>query len=172
MRWPDHASQSSTFKPVTRSTENLDDITPDKVAKRLESIKWKVWHGDADGAIERAEQLDFELDTFLDDDGVDRAPAPVRKLRKLLREFVTYINLNQTYIPNYGDRYRHGELISSAVAESTVNQVISKRMCKQQQMRWTPAGAHRLLQLRVRVLDGELFNTFKGWYPAMKDQIG
>ena len=75
-------------------------------------------------------------------------------------------------IPNYGNRYRNVEPISSAVVESTVNQVISKRMCKKQQMRWTPAGAHRLLQLRVRVLDGELHNTFKGWYPAMKSEIG
>ncbi|NJM39347.1 MAG: hypothetical protein HC853_00540 [Anaerolineae bacterium] len=96
----------------------------------------------------------------------------MRKLLKRLREFATYIKLNRAYIPNYGDRYRHGELISSAVAESTVNRVISKRMYKQQQMRWTPVDAHRLLQLRGRVLDGELFNIFKGWYPTMKDQIG
>ncbi|NJM39340.1 MAG: hypothetical protein HC853_00505 [Anaerolineae bacterium] len=151
---------------------DLEGLSLDQVARRLESIKWKVWHGDADGAIERVEQLEFELDVFLDDEGVDRAPQPVRKLLKLLREFATYIQLNQAYIPQLRRPLSHGELISSAVAESTVNQVISKRMCKQQQMRWTPAGAHRLLQLRVRVLDGELFNTFKGWYPAMKDQIG
>src|SRR4029077_15038002 len=31
-------------------------------------------------------------------------------------------------IPNDGDRYRHGRKISTSFAESTVNQVISKRM--------------------------------------------
>jgi hypothetical protein len=35
----------------------------------------------------------------------------------------------------YGDRFRHGELISTAFAESTTNQVVSKRMVKQQQLR-------------------------------------
>jgi len=54
---------------------------------------------------------------------------------------------------NYGERHRAGEVISSSMAESAVNQVISKRMVKEQQMRWSPRGAHLLLQLRTRVLD-------------------
>ena len=40
------------------------------------------------------------------------------------------------------DRHRHGEKISTAFAESAVNQVVSKRMVKKQQMRWTESGAH------------------------------
>jgi hypothetical protein len=39
--------------------------------------------------------------------------------------------------------------------ESTVNQVISKRFCKKPQMAWTPRGAHLLLQIRTRVLNGD-----------------
>jgi hypothetical protein len=46
---------------------------------------------------------------------------------------------------NYGERYRAGEPISSCIAESTVNAVISKRFAKRQQMQWTPRGAHLLL---------------------------
>jgi hypothetical protein len=57
-------------------------------------------------------------------------------------------------------------VISSAFVESTVNQVVSKRMVKKQQMRWTPEGAHLLLQVRTRTLNGELATTFRGWYPA------
>jgi hypothetical protein len=37
-----------------------------------------------------------------------------------------------------------------------VNQVVSLRMAKKRQMRWTDAGAHRLVQVRVAVLNGEL----------------
>src|SRR6266851_1116118 len=44
-------------------------------------------------------------------------------------------------MPNYGERYRAGEAISGAFVESAVNQVVSKRMVKQQQMRWTSRGA-------------------------------
>ena len=50
-----------------------------------------------------------------------------------------------TYVYNYGER------ISTGFVESTVNQVISKRFCKKQQMGWTLHGAHLLLQIRTRV---------------------
>jgi hypothetical protein len=50
--------------------------------------------------------------------------------------------------------------------ESAVNQVVSKRMVKKQQMRWSQRGAHLLLQVRTRVLDEELRATFQRWYPS------
>ena len=71
------------------------------------------------------------------------AGAPSERAKKLLKavsEFQHYIEANQSSIPNYGDRYRHGEAIATSFAESTVNQVISKRMVKKQQMRWTERG--------------------------------
>jgi hypothetical protein len=49
------------------------------------------------------------------------------------------------FVQNYGERYRYGETISTAFVESAVDQVISKRMVKQQQMPWSPRGAHLLL---------------------------
>ena len=55
-----------------------------------------------------------------------------------------------------GRRASAGEVISTAFTESAVNQVISKRMVKKQQMRWTPRGAHLLLQVRARVLNDQL----------------
>jgi hypothetical protein len=67
--------------------------------------------------------------------------------------------------PNYGERRRAGEAISTAFVESRVNQVISKRMVKKQQMRWTPRGAHLLLQIRTRVLNDTLTNDYRRWYP-------
>jgi hypothetical protein len=47
-----------------------------------------------------------------------------------------------------------------------VNQVISRRMVKKQQMRWPPAGAHLLLQVRTRVLNDDLATDFHRWYPG------
>ena len=35
-------------------------------------------------------------------------------------------------------------------------------------MRWTKAGAHQLLQVRILVLNEELRTTFGRWYPGMK----
>ena len=64
--------------------------------------------------------------------------------------------------------YRNDEMISTAFVESTVNQVISKRMVKKQQMQWTPRGAHLLLQTRTKVLNNELEEVFRRWYPRFR----
>ena len=56
---------------------------------------------------------------------------------------------------NYGVRHRKGLPISSSITESAVNQVVSQRMAKKHQMRWTEEGAHRMAQARVAVLNGQ-----------------
>lgn len=106
--------------------------------------------------------------------------AVARKLLKKVQEFGHYIEVNQDFIPNYGERHHYGEKISTAFVESTINWVVSKRMVKNQQMRWTSfdnqkdyhshwtkRGAHLLLQARTETLNGELRHTFCGWYPGM-----
>jgi hypothetical protein len=92
-------------------------------------------------------------------------------LVKALSELRTYIMNNQHLIPNYGERYRHGEAIATGFVESTVNEVVSKRFCKKQQMQWSKEGAHLLLQTRVRTLNGELSAIFQRWYPDMDLQV-
>jgi hypothetical protein len=53
-----------------------------------------------------------------------------KKLLKAVREFGGYITTNQQFIPDYGDRYRNDETITTCVVESAVNQVVSKRFVK------------------------------------------
>ena len=91
-----------------------------------------------------------------------------QKLLRTIREFGDYIAANPAYIPDYGDRHRNGERISSAFAESAVNQLVSRRMVKQQQMHWTERGANLLLQVRAQVMNGDLCDTFRRWYPGMR----
>jgi hypothetical protein len=86
------------------------------------------------------------------------------------REIHTYIERNQTFLPNYGGRYRNGERIASGFVESRVNQVLSKRMVKRQQMQWTQRGAHLLLQIRPRLLNEEWEGTFRRWHPDFSPQ--
>lgn len=56
------------------------------------------------------------------------------------REFIAYALSNKSMLIPYGRAYRRGKIISSAMAESAVIQVINARMCKRQQMRWSPRG--------------------------------
>jgi len=50
-----------------------------------------------------------------------------RKLAAGVVEFETYIRNNQESIPNYGERYRQGETISTPFIESMINQVVRRR---------------------------------------------
>jgi hypothetical protein len=131
----------------------------DDLLEELERLKWYLWHGNVFLALQTI--------TFaqLDIDSVEASPEQ-RKLSKAIAKFGGYIRANAAWIPNYGERHRAGEAISSAFVESVVNQVVSKRMVKRQQMRWTPKGAHLLLQLRTRVLNDELDAVFRRWYPT------
>ena len=131
------------------------------VAQDLESLKWHSWNGNVDQAL----RLVDGLKTMLGGDGIS---SERQKLLRAIREFANYIAANQAFIPDYGDRHRNGERISTAFAESAVNQLVSRRMVKQQQMHWTERGAHLLLQVRARVLNGDLRSAFGRWYPGMK----
>ncbi len=91
-----------------------------------------------------------------------------KSLAKHLDEMSTYIENNRMMIPNYGEMYRYGEPISSSFVESTINEVIAKRMVKKQQMQWSQQGAHYLLQTRTAVLNDDLKTQFEHWYRGIK----
>jgi hypothetical protein len=132
--------------------------------KVLESIKWYLWHGNAYEALQHLETLEMDLDVA-DEESKD---STTRKLLRAVEEFQTYIANNQAFIPNYGERYRQGDRISTGFVESTVNYVVAKRFTKRQQMQWSQKGAHLLLQMRTRVLNGELEKTFREWHPGFR----
>ena len=124
--------------------------------------KHYLWHGNVDKALECLGLLLFDLEA-------QRRRFPVAaKLERGVTEFDTYIRNNRKFIPNFGERYRQGDTISTAFVESTINQVVSKRFVKKQQMQWSQKGAHLLLQTRTKVLDGDLDGVFRDWYPQFR----
>jgi hypothetical protein len=129
--------------------------------KSLESIKWLLWHGNFVRVVDAVRRFAEDLDDLQLD------YPQLRKFARAAREFCVYIESNLDSLINYGERYRAGEPISSCFAESTVNTVISKRFAKRQQMQWTPRGAHLLLQMRTRALDGTLRPLFERWHPGL-----
>ena len=152
---------------LQQQTKTLQDEQPQTgadVSKHLESIKHLLWHGNAEEALERLRDLLIELSL------IQARSAAVKKVADNVTEFETYIRNNREFIPNFGERRRQGETISTAFVESTINQVVSRRFVKKQQMQWTLRGAHLLLQTRTKVLNDELDEVFRRWYPNFRPQ--
>ena len=82
-------------------------------------------------------------------EGDNRKP---KKLLKAIGEFRSYVESNAVVIPNYGDRPRYRQAISTTAVESMVNAVVDKRFCKKRQMQWSREGIHLLLQNRTKTL--------------------
>ena len=94
-------------------------------------------------------------------------PTPWRTPRLFL---APGLKCSREFIPNFGERRHQGETISTAFVESTINQVVSKRFVKKQQMQWTLRGALLLLQTRTKVLNEDLDEVFRHWYPKFRPQ--
>jgi hypothetical protein len=82
--------------------------------------------------------------------------ARIERFAQLARELETYLKMNATALVDYGRRHRAGLRIATSSAESVVNSIVNARMNKRRQMRWSPQGAHRVLQVRAAVIDGRL----------------
>lgn len=152
-----HAQQQYVKGLAHRNEEDAE-----KLARLLRQITGFLWNGnlhDGHAAIE---------DLVIDLEDVETDYASIKALRKAALEFETYITNNASMIPNYAERRRYGERVSTGFVESTVNTVVGKRFGKRQQMRWSKRGAHLMLQTRTRVLDGTLRTKFEQWHPALK----
>jgi hypothetical protein len=136
----------------------VDRDVGESLRKRLESTKWYLWHGNVCEALHKIEDIEWTVDDL--DVGYPKNKA----FQKAVHEFRVYIDRNKSLIPNYGERWRYGETISTAFVESTVNALVSKRFVKKQQMQWTGRGAHLLLQTRTWVLNDELGSRFRKRY--------
>lgn len=151
------------FVGLLQQTKALQEERPQTgyaTSKRIESVKHLLWHGNVDEALERLDSLILDLSL------IQAQSAPAKKLAACLAEFETYIQNNREFIPNFGERYRNGETISTAFVESTINQVVSRRFVKKQSMQWTLRGAHLLPQTRTKVLNEELGMVFRRGIPS------
>ena len=75
---------------------------------------------------------------------------------KYIRELIQYLRANHCALVKLWAP-RHGGLpISTAFVESAVNEIVSKRMIKKQQMRWNRWTVQPFLDVRTAVLNGTL----------------
>ena len=162
--WFHVAMRLTVLKQMIKGAWSDEVVVAEKLAA-LEKIKRMLWHGNASEALHDVEWLESDAGFDLQE---SPASAPLRKLETAAAEFATYVANNIRYMVNYGERFRAGERISTGFVESAVNQIIDKRFDKRQSMRWTPKGAHLLLQTRTHVLNGNLDDLLRRRYPAFR----
>jgi hypothetical protein len=137
------AAENSVF-----GSAMIEPLERAAVASEFRSAKWLVWHGKGGKSVARIKALGATLMAKL---GYEFS-TPWWNLHRMSCD----LRNNTSTLANYGARHRRGLPISSSIAESAVNLVVSHRMAKKQQMRWTDYGAHCLAQVRVAALNGEL----------------
>jgi len=126
----------------------------DRAQIDVERLRHLLWNGHHEKACEALGRItSWAKDAIaLNEPSVE---AKARRLVARCTELRSYIENNEGALIDYGQRHRAGKPISTSRAEGAVNQLVNARMNKRRQMRWSPRGAHRVLQVRAAVLDGQ-----------------
>ena len=158
-----HVTQKLTIlDQYGKGLAHCDPVLGASIRDKIDRLKWSLWNGNIYKALYKIDDIESLIYHF------EETYPRFKQLEKAVDELRTYIRNNAHLIPNYGERYRNGEVITTSFVESTVNQVVSKRFCKKQQMQWSKRGAHLLLQARVKTLNREWAAVFKQWYPDLE----
>jgi hypothetical protein len=146
-----HAAQAAKSWPDASAQDRQAGTT---LAETIERIRWRLWHGQVGRALELIGETMATLEATA---GTASSMATVAmKVARLLDELEAYVCGQSDIIIDYATARRHKEPISTAVTESTVQWLLHRRMNAQQQMRWTPRGAHLMLKVRCAVMNGTL----------------
>lgn len=156
------------FEHTLQTATGLGAGTPDahlSSQKRhdIERAKWRLWHGRWKGCLIKLAGI-----RRWTEGKSSRQIAGAEVLRRHLDDLLACLEANQSGLVNYGVRRRRSEPISTAFVESAINEIISKRMIKKQQMRWNRWTVQPFLNVRVAVLDGTLEASFRRSYPKFR----
>jgi hypothetical protein len=138
-----------------------------EAVRGLERAKWRLWHGRWPGCRRKLAALcrGARRRSIL---GI----AAIGRLEHHAGELLAYLERNQGALVHYAARRRNGEPISTAFVESSVNEIIAKRMNKKQQMRWNRATVQPFLDVRTAVLNDTLEDAFRHCYPGFHPANG
>ena len=120
------------------------------LADTVSRIRWRLWHGQTERALTLIGDTLSELDAL--SEAADDRQA--RKVATLLRALETYVSGQAELIIDYAAARGRGEPISTATTESTVQRLLHRRIGANQQMRWSPRSAQRMLKVRTAVMNG------------------
>ena len=157
----EHALQAA------RGLGGTDEHLSCEAVRGLERAKWRLWHGRSPGCRRKLAALcRWARRSYVQD------VAGIGRLEHHVKELLGYLEGNDGALVHYAARRRHGEPISTAFVESSVNEIIAKRMNKKQQMRWNRATVQPFLDVRTAVLNDTLEDAFRHRYPGFRPANG
>ena len=119
--WFHIAMRLTVLEQYARGVAHHDEKEGARLLRELGRTKWLLWHGNGHRARQHADDLRDDVK------GMEMDYPHLGKFARSAHEFAVYVRSNAGSLINYGERFRSGERISSAMAESTVNAVVSKR---------------------------------------------
>jgi hypothetical protein len=153
------------FRHLTQLAKGIPDReTREGATDTMDRAKWRVWNGQSPPAL-------ADLRIWRPGRRHGEVPAVVIAFCRRLTELIAYLDANADSLPNYGDRRRQGLPFSTAFVESAVNEIVSRRMVKRQQMRWNRFTVQPFLTVRVHVLNDTLEAAFRQWHQAFRPLI-
>jgi hypothetical protein len=143
-----HVAQAAMSWPDASAEDRKAGASP---VETIERIKWRLWRGQVRRGLDRIAETVATLEAT-----AEAASPATLKVTRLLGELGTYVCRRSDIIIDYVTARRREEPISTAVTESTVQWLVRRWMNAQQQMRWTPRGAHWMLKVRCAAMNGSL----------------
>ena len=136
------------IRHVVQAVKSWPEITDEerqegaRLAEAVEHIRWRLWHGQ----VQRALDLIGDTLAALHAVAATASPlaAPAGKVAGVLRGLETYMAGQAALIIDY----------TTATAEGMVQWLLHRRMAANQQMRWSPRGAHLMLKVRTSLANG------------------
>ena len=141
-----HAAQAAKSWPDKGED---DRQAGERLAETIERIRWRLWHGQVRRSLDLIVETTANLEAMAE-------VAVAQKVARLLRDLEKYVSGQSEIIIDYAKARRCDEPISTAITESTVQWLLHRRMNAQQQMRWSPRGAHLMLKVRTAAVNGTL----------------
>ena len=83
----------------------------------------------------------------------DRSAVAARRLRTAMTNLREYVDGQSSYLVDYAQRQRAGKPVGTSTSEGSANALVNRRMNKLQQMRWSAAGAHAVVTMRVDAIN-------------------
>jgi hypothetical protein len=144
-----HAAQCASGWPDATVRTRRDGA---RFADAVEHIRWRLWHGQTVRALRLIQRTLAAVKAKAT--GKTAAARSAAKLAKALLALETYAFGLADLIIDYASARLDDEPFSTSPTEGAVQWLLHRRMGAQQQMRWSPRGAHLMLQVRTAIVNG------------------